>query len=333
MSFGMPEEHVLVTGGTGFTGGHLCRRLITDGYRVRSLVRDVKRSGDLTALGVEPIVGDLRDRASIARAVDGIDAVYHIAAVFRKENISNKAMWETNVQGTRNVLEASIRKGVRRFIHCSTVGVHGDIKRPPADEETPYNPEDHYQASKTAGERIVRQYMEDGRLPTVIYRPTGIYGPGDLRFLKLFRAVKKKRFAMIGSGEALYHMIYIDDLVDGILLCGTKPEALGRIFILAGEEVLTLNRLIEFIAKALGVPYPRLHLPFMPFYLAAFVFELLCKPFGIPPPLFRRRVNFFRKNRSFDISKSKKLLRFHPKIDIGTGIKRTAEWYRKQGML
>lgn len=329
----MRTERVLVTGATGFTGGHLCERLVREGYRVRAFVRDPKRCAELGEWGVEIAVGDLRDRKSLDGAMKGIDVVYHIGALFRPENVSKKEMWESNVQGTRNMLDAAIQAGVNRFVHCSTVGVHGDVKNPPATEETPYAPGDHYQESKTEAERMVLEYMAAGRLPIVVFRPGGIYGPRDLRFLKLFKAIKTRRFLMLGSGDVLYQMVYIDDLIDGILLCGTEEKALNRTYILTAGAPVTLNGLVRFIAEEVGVPPPRLRFPVTPVYLISILCELACKPFGIPPPLYRRRVDFFRKNRCFDISKAKAELAFTPKTDLRTGIHLTAEWYRKHGYM
>jgi nucleoside-diphosphate-sugar epimerase len=128
-------------------------------------------------------------------------------------------------------------------------------------------------------------------------------------------------------------MIYIEDLIDGILLCGTKNEALGNIYILTGSETTTLNQLVCIVAKALDVKPPRLRFPVTPVYAAGFVCELLCKPLGINPPLYRRRVDFFRKTRSFDISKARTELGFSPKTNLSTGIRLTAEWYRGKGYL
>jgi nucleoside-diphosphate-sugar epimerase len=329
----MKEERILVTGATGFTGGHLCERLIREGHHVRALIRDENRCSELRRRGVEIVTGDLRDPESLQRATSGIDVVYHIAALFRPENVSRKEMWENNVQGTKNMLDASVKAGVQRFVHCSTIGVHGDVKNPPANEQAPYAPGDYYQESKTAGEKIAIQYTRDGKLPIVIFRPGGIYGPRDLRFLKLIRPIKAGRFIMLGSGEVIYQMIYIDDLIDGILLCGTREEAIGRIYILTGGESTTLNQLVRVVAEVLGVRPPRLRFPVGPVYLAGFLCELLCKPLGINPPLYRRRVDFFRKTRAFDISKARRELGFWPKTDLRTGMKLTADWYRGNGYL
>jgi nucleoside-diphosphate-sugar epimerase len=166
-----------------------------------------------------------------------------------------------------------------------------------------------------------------------VVRPAGIYGPGDLRFLKLFKAIHNRRFWMIGNGKVFYHFTYIDDLVDGIWLCGNRKEALGKVYIIAGNEYVTLNTLVSLISEALSINRPKRHIPFWPVYTLGFACELFCKPFGFNPPLYRRRVDFFRKHRAFDISKASKELGFEPKTDLKTGISLTAEWYRQQGLL
>jgi nucleoside-diphosphate-sugar epimerase len=329
----MGVERVLVTGSTGFTGGHLCERLAREGYAVRALVRDPNRCAALRRCGVEIALGDLRDAKSLQQATAEMDVVYHIAALFRPENVSRQEMWEVNVQGTKNLLDAALKSGVQRFVHCSTVGVHGDIKKPPADEETPYGPGDHYQESKTEGERVVLHYMAEGRLPIVVFRPGGIYGPRDLRFLKLIKAIKHGRFVMLGAGKVMYQMIYVDDLVDGILRCGTKENAIGNVYILTGEGAVTLNQLVQVVAEVLGVSVPRLHFPVAPVYLAGLLCEVICKPLGINPPLYRRRVDFFRKSRCFDISKARRELGFQPRMDLKAGMQLTVDWYRKEGLL
>jgi nucleoside-diphosphate-sugar epimerase len=326
-------QKILVTGGTGFTGGHLCRRLAAVGHRVRAVVRSPEKAASLSSSGVEVVRGDLTDGASLARAAEGCEVVYHIAATYRQEGLPEKEFWDVNARGTEKMLEAAVRCGVGRFVHCSTVGVHGHIARPPAGEEYPYGPGDVYQESKLAGEKIALEYIRGGKIPGVIFRPTGIYGPGDLRFLKLFRHIKSGRFRMIGKGEVRYHLTYIDDLVDGIILCGTRREALGNIYILGGKEALTLNEFTALIADILGVRVSRLHIPFAPVYAAAFLCEKVCKPLGIEPPIYRRRVDFFRKNRAFDISKAKRELGYCPKVSTAEGLRRTAEWYVNHGLM
>ena len=329
----MMENRILVTGATGFTGGHLCERLAKDGHLVRALVRDPSQCRHFERMGVDVVQGDLRDSHSVDIAMKGIRTVYHIAALFRPENVSRQDMWDINVEGTRHLLDAAIKEQVSCFVHCSTIGVHGDVKDPPATEETPYAPGDYYQESKTEGEKLALEYSAQGKLPIVVFRPGGIYGPRDLRFLKLFKAIKRKRFFMLGSGDILYQLVYIDDLVDGIILCGTHEKAIGEVFVLTGERPQTLNAMVATVAQVVGVNPPWLKLPVFPVYFAGFLCELLCKPLGINPPLYRRRVDFFRKTRSFDIGKAKRMLGYQPKVSPQQGLQLTAEWYEKEGLL
>ena len=329
----MDQPKILVTGATGFAGGQLAQTLACRGQTVRALVRDPRRAAHLQASGIELVCGDLLDPVSLGQAMAGIHTVYHIAATFREEKIDEEKMWATNSQGVKHMLDAAVAANVWRFVHCSTVGVHGEIENPPADENAPYKPEDHYQESKLAGEKIALDYMKHSQLPIVVFRPAGIYGPGDMRFLKLFRPIKKRHFLMLGSGEVLYQLIYIDDLVDGIIRCGTAENSVGNVYILTGEPAVTLNELVAGIARAVGAPGPRWRLPVMPVYLAGYLCELICKPMGIEPPLYRRRVDFFRKDRAFTIEKARRELGFNPKVDLKTGLKRTAEWYEAQGLI
>src|SRR5205823_1690893 len=156
-----------------------------------------------------------------------------------------------------------------------------------------------------------------------IARPSGIYGPGDRRLLKLFRGVARRRWVTLGRGEIYYHLTYIDDLVEGFRLCGEHPAAANRTYILAGNEAPTLNGLGRTIADVAGVPAPRRHLPVWPFWAAGALCEAVCVPLGIEPPLYRRRVDFFTKSRAFDISRARAELGFAPAVDLRDGIGRT----------
>jgi nucleoside-diphosphate-sugar epimerase len=166
-----------------------------------------------------------------------------------------------------------------------------------------------------------------------IVRPVGIYGPGDNRFLKLFRAINKGLFVMIGSGKVLYHMTYIDDLIQGIILAGRKPEAIGNVFTIAGRNFTTLRELVNMIADVLNQPHPRWRIPFYPVYLGSRICEGICRPLGLNPPLYPRRVEFFSLDRAFSIEKAKRLLGYHPKIELKEGLSKTAMWYKEQGLI
>jgi nucleoside-diphosphate-sugar epimerase len=279
------------------------------------------------------VSGDLTDTAAVRRAAAGVDVVYHIAAIYRQAGLGEEQYRAVNADAVRTVIEAAQAGGAKRVVHCSTVGVHGDVEHPPANEDAPLRPGDIYQHTKLEGEATARAAARDTGMEVVIARPTGIYGPGDRRLLKLFRGVARRRFIILGAGEIFYHLTYIDDLLAGLHLCATVPAAAGRTYILAGDEVTTLNRLTELIAAEARVPAPRIHLPVWPIWMAGALCEAICRPFRIEPPIYRRRVDFFTKSRAFDISRARTELGYAPAVGLREGIHRTLEWYRREGWL
>ena len=328
---------VLVTGATGFTGGHLAAMLADRGDEVRALVRPRSRArfeaSPLPAKGVVAIEGDLTDAGAMTRAAAGVEVVYHIAATYREAGQPDAAYRAINVEGTKNVLEAAQAGGASRVVHCSTGGVHGHIAKPPANEDAPFNPGDVYQETKLEAERAARSFGERTGFDVVVIRPIGIYGPGDTRFLKMFRGLARGKFPMIGDGKPFYHLTYIDDLVEGFRLAGTVPAAKGRTYLLAGPRFTTLEELVRLVAKELKVEPPKMHWPVWPFWTAGLLCEMVCVPLRIEPPIFRRRVDFYTKSRAFDTTRARTELGFTPRVDLEEGIKRTADWYRKEGLL
>ncbi len=328
---------VLVTGATGFTGGHLASTLAGRGDEVRALVRPRSRAkfdaSPLARHGVAAAEGDLTDAAAVRRAAEGVDVVYHIAATYREAGQPDSAYRAINVEGTRNVLEAAKAGGAQRVVHCSTGGVHGHIANPPATEEAPFNPGDVYQETKLEAERAAREFGTRTGFDVVVARPIGIYGPGDTRFLKMFRGIARRNFPMIGSGTPFYHLTFIDDLVEGFRLCGTVAAAKGRTYLLAGPRYTTLEQLVGMVARELNVAPPQIHWPVWPFWTAGLLCEMVCIPLRIEPPIFRRRVDFYTKSRAFDTTRARAELGFAPKVDLEEGIKRTADWYRSGGLL
>ena len=324
---------VLVTGASGFTGGHLARYLALRGHEVRALVRNAGAVRERQLQNIEYHQGDLRDSASIHRAAAGVDVVYHIAAIYREAGLADAAYRAINAAAVGTVIEAAAAGGARRVVHCSTVGVHGDIEHPPANEDAPLRPGDIYQETKLEGEHVARKTAERTGVEVVIARPSGIHGPGDRRLLKLFRGVARRRFFLLGSGGNFYHMTYIDDLVEGFRLCGEAPQAAGRTYILAGGEVTTLKDLVAIVAETAGVASPKLHLPVWPFWLVGAACEAVCAPLGVAPPLYRRRVDFFTKSRAFDITRARTELGYAPQVSLREGIRRTLDWYQAAGWL
>jgi len=288
---------------------------------------------DVSDTSVQVVAGDLRDPNALAEATSGVDVVYNIAAVYRQAGLPTETYRAVNATAVGQLIEAAARNGVRRVVHCSTVGVHGDVEGPPASEDAPLKPGDIYQETKLEGEHIAREAGARTSVEVAIARPTGIYGPGDRRLLKLFRGVARRRWITLGGGEIHYHLTYIDDLVEGFRLCGEHPSAANRTYILAGGEVTTLNALVALVAEVAGVPTPRMHLPVWPFWIAGAACELACAPLGIEPPIFRRRVDFFTNSRAFDISRARHELAYEPRVGLREGITRTLNWYREHGWL
>lgn len=323
---------VLVTGGTGFTGSHLVRRLLDKGYQV--LVMDNQKGlfyDELRVRGATIELGSIADKNLVSEMIQGCEVVYHLAAAFRQLNVPDKYYWDVNVEGTRHLVDAAYRFRTRKFIYCSTQGVHGHIENLPGDEDSPIVPEDYYQFTKYKGEEVVREYVEKG-LDAVTLRPTAIYGPGDPgRFLILFRLVKRGTFLMFGDGDTFYHPVHVDNLVDAFELAAERNGIQGRNYIIGDEHYYSLNQLVQAVASAIEVPIRIRHLPFWPVWTAAWACETVCKPLRLSPPLFRRRVDWFRQVRAFSIEKARRELGYQPKVALKEGLAQTAKWYREHG--
>jgi len=325
---------LLVTGGTGFTGSRLVEYLIDKGYHISVLDNQKGLFYDhLLKKGASIILGSVTDRETVKKSLEDVQGVFHLAAAFRQINASRKTYWDVNVEGTRILCEESLKKPIRKFVYCSTQGIHGDIKNPPGNEDSPIVPVDYYQFTKYEGEKVVKEFSEKG-LKNVIIRPTAIYGPGDPeRFLYLFRFARKGKFYMFGSGKAFYHPVYIDNLCDGFYAAWESDKTHAEVYIIADQEYFTIKELVKKIGQSMGMKVKFIHLPFFPLYAAACLFEFLYKPFKKSPPLFRRRVDWFRQNRAFKIDKARRELNYSPRIGIEEGLKRTAKWYKDNNYL
>lgn len=327
---------VLITGGTGFIGSRLALKLLDDGHSVRvfgQINNKVENANaeTLKKAGAECWLNTIVEQDAVAAALEGVDLVFHFAAAQHEANVSESVFWDVNVKGTQTIVDESIRAGVRRFIHGSTIGVFGSALEGTIDEKSPCKPDNIYGVTKYAGEKYVLENKHN--LPVVVVRISETYGPGDRRLLKLFKGVEKGLFPIIGKGENLHHLIYVDDLIDGFLLCAEKEAALGQVFILAGKEPITTNEMIFTIARVLGKSKRILRLPMLPFMMLAVLMELVLSPLGIQPPLHRRRMDFFKKSYLFSQIKAASVLGFDPKTAFIAGAQRTADWYRNQGLI
>lgn len=325
-------ERIAITGASGFLGSALARALADRGHPLRLLVRDEQRAASIRGLG-DIIVGDIADERALDRLMHGCDAAVHTVSNFRAAKDPPALHWRTNVDGTRNALRAARAAGLRRFVHCSTIGVHGNVATTPGDEDSPFAPGDLYQETKAAAEAACHEVQESGATEVVIVRPCSIYGPGDLRMLKMFRLLARGRFLRIGDCAANFHAVYIDDLVRGFGRALAQPGISGEAFIVGGDTYLPLARYLEIAAGAVGGRLPRWQVPYAPVHALAHACEALCVPLGLEPPLHRRRVRFFRNNRAFRIDKARQRLGYAPAVTLEEGMRRTVAWYRSQGLL
>lgn len=329
-----PGTSVLVTGATGFTGTLLTRKLVTAGMKVSAVARSSSNREPLKDLDVQWFMGDVFDETMIARAVAGQEYVFHVAAAFRDAKSTELDYWNVHVKSTQLLAgEALKNPAFKRLVHFSTIGVHGHISTPPATEDTPFDPDDDYQRTKLEAEQWLKVFADQHGLPWTVIRPAAIYGPGDQRLLKLFRMALKPVFLLLGRGNCMYHLVHVDDLTNAALVAATHPAALGQAFIVAADEPCPIVDIAGIVAGVFDKKLRVVRLPIGPFFWAADMCERICRPWGIAPPLYRRRVAFYSKDRHFDVGKMKDVLGYHPKHTNHDGIIETACWYVEQGWL
>ena len=314
--------HVLITGANGFIGSHLVDSQLAQGKRVRAvdLYDDYLATLDGTP-GLEVTVADFT-RPEIARqAVEGIDVVYHLASAHLDVSLPAERYHAVNVQGALELARVAHQAGVKRFIHCSSVGVFGNVRKPPADETSPCHPGNIYERTKHAGEQAVLAFHRESRFSLIVVRPAWVYGPRCPRTRKLMRTIAKGRFVYFGSGDNLRHPVYVSDLVGGLERCEAAPErAAGEVYILAGERPVTTKELAAEIAGVLGVNPPKLHLPLWAGSLAGTMVESLFRLAGRKPPFSSRTVEFFRNDNAFSIRKAAEQLGFEPRMSLRDGL-------------
>jgi nucleoside-diphosphate-sugar epimerase len=325
---------VLVTGATGFTGGVLTRRLVAAGLQVRAIARDRSNIAPLADLPVQWVRGEVYDPRTVRRAAEGVAYIFHLAAAFRDAKSTEEDYRRVHVSSTQLLVENALgNKNFKRYSHVSTMGVHGHIENGPADETWPFAPGDGYQRTKAEAEIWLGKFAADNPLPFTIIRPAAIYGPGDRRLLKLFRMAALPLFPLLGRGKCLYHLIHVEDLAAAIHFSATAPNAPGEAFIVGNGAPIPLEEMAAVIAGTLGKKSRAIRIPAWPFFMAADLCEAICIPLKIEPPIYRRRVAFYTKDRQFDTRKLREVLGFLPRYGNADGIAATTRWYRDQGWL
>ena len=325
---------VLVTGATGFTGAVLVRRLVEMGLDVRAVARESSDLSALEDLDITWFRGDVFDPATVKAACEGALYIFHVAAAFRVSGIPDSVYRDVHVTSTQWLAQAALEQpDFRRFVHVSTVGVHGHIETPPANEETPFHPGDIYQQTKAEAETWLHTFAAEHKLPYTVIRPAAIYGPGDTRLLKLFKMALRPFFILLGNGKCLYHLIHVEDLVGTMIMAATAPGALSQAFICGNPASMTLEGIGRIAAEALAHKVRVLRLPAWPVFMLADLSEAVCRPLHLKPLLYRRRVAFFTKDRSFDTSKLRDVLGYTCRHTNEEGIADTARWYREHDWL
>jgi nucleoside-diphosphate-sugar epimerase len=326
-------KFVLVTGASGFLGLALVHKLLSLGVSVRALVRSDKKGELLRQSGVAIMVGDIRDSAMHA-AVTDVDTVIHCAATIGSPSISREVLRSINVEGTRNLVNAiKDSPNLQRFVHISTVAVVGETDpRHPADEETPCRPLDAYGETKMLAEQIVRDAAKAG-LPAVIARPMWIYGSGSPVTTNLFRKIALRKLPMIGPARNTMQPVAIDDAVAGVLKCAGTDGIKGRIYNIAGPEILTIRSMCETIAQAMGTTLPRLSVPLAAAIPVARISELLFPVLGMTPPLTRKKLEFFLVDNSYSIERARRELGWNPTITFERGARQIAEELKQSSQL
>jgi nucleoside-diphosphate-sugar epimerase len=328
--------NLLLTGGTGFVGGHLAEACARLRMNIRAIARPNSDTKLLDSLGAIILRGDLTDDALARRAVDDIQVVVHCAA-----KVGDWGPVEdyraVNVEGLRRLLDACKGTTVERFVHLSSLGVYSARHHHGTDESDPL-PESHidgYTQSKVEAEKLALRYYREFEVPVVVLRPGFIYGPRDRTVMPhLINSLRQRKVRWVGGGKGAMNTIFIENLVDAILLAINHPDAIGKVFNLTDGEVVSKRRFIESLVQGLELPEPPRGS--VPLWLARFLahhMERRARKRGAakPPVLTQARLKFLGLNLDFSIEKAKRELGYNPRVSFEEGMRRTIAWYRQKG--
>ena len=320
---------VLITGAGGFIGSHLVDSQLEQEHTVRAVDLHLDLLQHQSANpNLEAITGDITDETLLKKIVEGVEVVYHLASAHLDVSLSDEHYRRVNVGATLSLLESARKAGVKRFVHCSSVGVIGDVETPPADETTDCHPTNIYERTKLEGEREALAYARRTGFAVVVMRPAWVYGPRCPRTSKLMRTISKGRFLFFGNGQNMRHPVYIRDAVKGLELCACAEGVNGEVFIIAGESAVPVVELVDVMSQELGVRSPKLHLPIALGLLGGYSLEMAFKLISRQPPFSRRSVDFFLKHNAYNISKAQRMLGFQPQVNLQMGMQKTIEWNR-----
>lgn len=326
----------LVTGGTGFMGKHLVRKLKGRGDSVRCLVRKGSNKTPLEEMGAEIAEGDITFYESVLEAAKGMDIIYHCAALVGM-GPSRTEFYLINVEGTRNVLKACDIARVPRLVHTSTQSVTFDFTdKYHADENTPFPPryKDYYSETKALAEREVLEAARKGRSSAVAVRPTWVWGPGDTTIMPIMaKLARRHQLFLIDGGKAECSTSYVENVCDCLILAGSKTEISGEAFFVTDDERITAGEFITKMADAAGFPRPKLSIPYSVAYASAAAAEKLRTLVGSKkePLMTRYGIALTGRNLTFTCEKAKQMLGYKPEVSIDEGMRRLSDWMKLIG--
>ena len=331
----MKKGRVLVTGATGFMGTRLVRALMECGYEVRALVRDRNKASQVLPDSCELFVGDTTKPDTLAGCCDGIDIVYHLAALMGHDLPSEKAFQKfrtVNVKGTANIIRECQRAKIARFIHVSSTAAMGLLKAPVVNEEVPCNPYTPYQVTKYEGEQLVLREYRDSGFPAIVLRPSMVYGPGFKGdFLTIAKVCRTGIFPKIGSGLILSPALYITDLIRALILFADRGE-FGQTYLLSSVQSYSLKETVLIISRALHKHITFLYVPVWAAEAGAWSLEKFCVLMGKHSPVTMRNIRSVVTDRVFDIDKARKL-GFCQKVTLEEGLTNTIGYFKQQNYL
>jgi nucleoside-diphosphate-sugar epimerase len=327
------EDVCLITGATGFIGGHLAQRLVAAGYRVRCLVRSTSDTSRLDALGVELVVGDLASAESLAGAAAGCRYVLHCGALV-SDWATVSEITHINVQGTRNLLAASLNAAVERVIHFSTTDIYGHPGGLAVEETyVAQRFRNWYAQTKLIAEADVRRAADAHELDVVILRPATVYGPGSKDVIgEIARALRNGTMLLIARGRAIAGLCYVENLIDAAVLALTGESASGQAFTISDGLDITWKGFTDDLATGLGCSPARWSLPYSIANAIGFSLEHGYRALRrtthlrTPPLLSRQAVQVLGRNQDFSNRKARELLGWQPLIDYATGLEATIAW-------
>jgi nucleoside-diphosphate-sugar epimerase len=334
----MSYRLILVTGATGLVGHHVVQRAVTEGLRIRVLVRGSGHAREFEARGVEAVTGDLGDPASLSQAVQGVDAIVHCAAKVGDWGPLSDYR-KVNVEGLRALLDAALSAGsLNRFVHVSSLGVYPARDHYGTDEAETPNPDgiDGYTLSKFEAERLVLEYIREKSLKGVVLRPGFIYGPYDRTVLpKLLDRIHSGVFAYLGGKDKLMNNTYVLNLVDAVFLALNRDDAVGEVFNIRDGRSVSKGEFIETICQEAGYPLPTRVVPLGVARFLATAMEGGARLFRKKqaPLLSKARIKFLGLNLDFSIEKARRQLGYDPKFDFAEAMRETVGWFRENDLM